>query len=346
MTKQLIDLGILSDDGNGDALRLGGQKINENFTEVYSSINNILTVLQPSSVQILPFPVGTVIHIPYSVDLVGSVWQDPSGWYWLSPIGLTIGNTLSGAAFANTMAEQLFIKLWDNVGIDGWDILTSTGVSSTKGTSALDDWGDNKRISIPDMRGRAIVGAGQAPGLTNKPIGTRGGAETHALTEAENGPHTHNSGRFQKSSKEASNFGLTVTGAFANRPLVATSINDGAGSFGELATGNAGAGSPHNNMQPWKAYQELWFLGVKGGEGGEGGGGSIDLPDYETSDQLDARDTANRNRANHTGTQPANTLTGLQTAVEAFTALVVIVEESDYPVSPDPNILYVVIPDA
>ena len=329
MTKQLIDLGILSDDGNGDALRLGGQKINENFTEVYSSINNILTVLQPSSVQILPFPVGTVIHIPYSVDLVGSVWQDPSGWYWLSPIGLTIGNTLSGAAFANTMAEQLFIKLWDNVGIDGWDILTSTGVSSTKGTSALDDWGDNKRITIPDMRGRAIVGSGQGSGLTDRPIVTTGGAETHALSSNENGPHTHTY------SAQGLN---TLDGIASGSPFNISSFN--------ASTASSGSGTPHNNMQPWKAYQELWFLGVKGGEGGEGGEGSIDLPDYETSDQLDARDTANRNRANHTGTQPANTLTGLQTAVEAFTALVVIVEESDYPVSPDPNILYVVIPDA
>jgi len=37
----------------------------------------------------------------------------------------------------------------------------------------------------------------------------------------------------------------------------------------------------------------------------------IDLSNFETSTQLDARDVLNRKRANHTGTQPANTITGL-----------------------------------
>lgn len=37
MAQQMINLGAVADDGTGDTLRAGGQKINENFTELYTS---------------------------------------------------------------------------------------------------------------------------------------------------------------------------------------------------------------------------------------------------------------------------------------------------------------------
>lgn len=42
-----------------------------------------------------------------------------------------------------------------------------------------------------------------------------------------------------------------------------------------------------------------------------------DLNNFETSTQLDSRDTANRNRANHSGTQTASTISDLTSAVQA-----------------------------
>lgn len=42
-----------------------------------------------------------------------------------------------------------------------------------------------------------------------------------------------------------------------------------------------------------------------------------DIADFETSTQLDARDAANRDRANHTGTQLASTISDFTTAVQA-----------------------------
>lgn len=38
MAKQVINVGLATNDGTGDSLRIGAQKINENFTELYSSI--------------------------------------------------------------------------------------------------------------------------------------------------------------------------------------------------------------------------------------------------------------------------------------------------------------------
>jgi hypothetical protein len=44
---------------------------------------------------------------------------------------------------------------------------------------------------------------------------------------------------------------------------------------------------------------------------------AADIADFETTAELDARDTANRNRANHTGTQAISTVTGLQTELDS-----------------------------
>lgn len=45
--------------------------------------------------------------------------------------------------------------------------------------------------------------------------------------------------------------------------------------------------------------------------------GDQDLSDYETSTELNSRDTNNRARANHTGVQAISTVTGLQTSLDA-----------------------------
>jgi len=40
MAKQLLQIGTTPNDGNGDNLRLGAQKINDNFEEIYSALGN------------------------------------------------------------------------------------------------------------------------------------------------------------------------------------------------------------------------------------------------------------------------------------------------------------------
>ncbi len=38
MAQQLIELGVVADDGTGDTLRDGGEKINDNFSELYAAV--------------------------------------------------------------------------------------------------------------------------------------------------------------------------------------------------------------------------------------------------------------------------------------------------------------------
>lgn len=46
--------------------------------------------------------------------------------------------------------------------------------------------GDGRTIfALPDLRGRAALGAGAGPGLTNRQLAQKGGEETHTLTSEE-----------------------------------------------------------------------------------------------------------------------------------------------------------------
>ena len=40
MSKQLLNIGAVANDNTGDTLRAGGDKVNDNFNEVYSNLGN------------------------------------------------------------------------------------------------------------------------------------------------------------------------------------------------------------------------------------------------------------------------------------------------------------------
>jgi hypothetical protein len=121
---------------------------------------------------------------------------------WLPCNGLTMGSALSGANFASADNEALFVFLWQ-----ADDSLVVVG---GRGASAAADWTANKRLTLPDVRGRVLAGldtmgngaAGIFSGLDT--IGEKlGGSVT--LTSAQipqitgttssSGAHSHSSAR-------------------------------------------------------------------------------------------------------------------------------------------------------
>lgn len=115
-----------------------------------------------------------------------------SGWVKLN--GLTIGSALSGASGrANADTQNLFVYLWTNCTDAHCPVL------SGRGGSALADFNANKQITMPDYRGRVIVGlddmgtsaAGRFTGVpfsgadTAITPGATGGENTHTLTQSE-----------------------------------------------------------------------------------------------------------------------------------------------------------------
>jgi microcystin-dependent protein len=122
----------------------------------------------------------------------------PSGWILAS--GRTIGSSASGATErANADTAALYSLLWQAFGNTQLHIQDSAGTPTTRGTSAADDFAANKRLPLPDLRDRVVVGLGDMGGVSADRIvsfdttihGQTGGTESVTLTEAELPPHTH-----------------------------------------------------------------------------------------------------------------------------------------------------------
>jgi len=102
-------------------------------------------------------------------------------------------------------------------------------------------------FALPDLRGRAPVGAGQGPGLSNYPIGQKTGSEQTVLTTANLPSHTH--------TLRASSSPGTSNAPGGNVPAV---NRDGILHYGASAdadmnsagVSNTGGNQPINNVQP------------------------------------------------------------------------------------------------
>jgi hypothetical protein len=178
----------------------------------------------------------------------GIVWPyiggtAPTGWILLTGASAirTIGDASSGASRANADTEALFALLWDSM------TNTEAPVSTGRGASAAADFAAHKTITIPDPRGRAIIGSGEGSGLTARTHGATGGAETHQLSEAELASHDHTLYYTDVGMLQSGTTYSQVRGASDPQTSTFSSVS-------------AGSDSPHNNMQPWAALNLICKL--------------------------------------------------------------------------------------
>lgn len=115
------------------------------------------------------------------------------------------------------------------------DLFTAIGTTYGVGDGAT-------TFNLPDSQGRGAIGAGTGVGLTARSRGDTGGSETHALTEAELAPHTHQV-TLSPTSEGAENSGRVVTGN-----------NASGSSLGPYTTTSAGSGEAHENMPPFAVF--------------------------------------------------------------------------------------------
>ena len=143
---------------------------------------------------------------------------------------------------------------------DGSSLSTST-YSHLFGAIGYTYGGSGDNFNLPDLRGRACVGAGQGAFLTDRTLGSIGGSETHTLSVNEMPSHNHeitdpghshtwNNGLEGDdsgnggSNAEYTRIGGSVTGVIANATT-------------GIQVNNRGGGEPHNNMQPFLALRFL-----------------------------------------------------------------------------------------
>jgi microcystin-dependent protein len=145
------------------------------------------------------------------------------------------------------------INFTGNITEDGVEIFT--GVIAAFNGACPTGW-----TEYTDARGRAVIGAGQGSGLTNRVLGSTGGAETHVLTESEMPSHNHsmNSAGSHTHTGKVDNL---VSSGSNNYRIVAWSHSGGVTFSGAVASAgshthtinDAGGDSAHNNMQPYIA---------------------------------------------------------------------------------------------
>ena len=136
-------------------------------------------------------------------------------------------------------------------------IAQNTALFSLLGTT----YGGNGQTTfgLPDLRGRAPIGWGQGPGLSNRSLGEVGGVENVTLTAQQMPAHSHaanasgNSGNTNTPvgkvwSKDAGVQSATYTGNAPNGVMAANAI------------GSAGGSQPHENMPPYMAMNYVIAL--------------------------------------------------------------------------------------
>ncbi len=143
--------------------------------------------------------------------------------------GSSVGGSVPVATilpFAGSVAPEGFM-ICDGaelLGADYADLFTAIGTIYGVGQAA-------GSFKLPDLRGRAPIGAGQGDGLTDRVIGAVDGQETHQLTVDEMPSHTHGVAAVN-----------TISGGGgAPRPMANGAIQSTA----------TGGDQPHNNMQPY-----------------------------------------------------------------------------------------------
>jgi len=130
-------------------------------------------------------------------------------------------------------------------------IAQMTAVFSLLGTN----FGGNGRTTfgLPDLAGRAPMHAGQAPGLSLRPFSFFGGFTQEALVSSQLPEHTHSlSGIFKGgNTTEPSNNKLAIeSGASGGALRYTAPLDNDVGLMSSSSLSVAGAGEPHENMQP------------------------------------------------------------------------------------------------
>lgn len=143
----------------------------------------------------------------------------------------------------------------------GWLVCDGSAISRTTYATLFaaigTTWGagdGSTTFNIPDLRGRAPIGAGTGSGLTARTLGGKLGEETHVLTAGETGLRAHTHAFTQptvkvKYSKAVASGSATnhIDGSSSSSTAAPMEVTGGA--VGAV-TGGEKSGSAHNNMQP------------------------------------------------------------------------------------------------
>ncbi len=110
-------------------------------------------------------------------------------------------------------------------------------------------------FALPDLRGRAVVGFGQGPGLQNYTQGQVGGTETVGLLPTQIPSHSHTVACSAEESSSSSPTGQLL----ANGSIYASTPNN---TMSPAMIGASGGNQAHENMPPYLVLN--WIIALEG----------------------------------------------------------------------------------
>ena len=161
MAYQSIGLGTSEGDGTGDTLRIGGDKVNDNFVEIYtllgtgsaltsgiSATSSVVTLAGPSITGVASFADGSV-----SAPSITNTGDTNTGIYFgaADTVNVTTGGT-----------KRVDI---DSSGLDVTGNVTATGTVEPAGDTAA---GDNAALGYTAAEGLILTGQGSTNDVTIK----------------------------------------------------------------------------------------------------------------------------------------------------------------------------------
>lgn len=123
-------------------------------------------------------------------------------------------------------------------------------------------------FALPDLRGRTPIGVGTGPGLTDRRLGTKGGAETVTLNTLQIPSHTHPTTGGKLSTEE----GVRDTPQANDIPAVTTMTSglatvklksfgpETSNSVDSDSVGSTGGSQSHENMPPFNTIHYIIAL--------------------------------------------------------------------------------------
>lgn len=115
-------------------------------------------------------------------------------------------------------------------------------------------------FGLPDMRGRAALGDGHGPGLSDRKLGAKGGTETNTINATQLASHTHTAavkcnnasatGADPSNSYPAITSGRSSSGTAVQISAYGSSKNTTMATNG-VVIGNTGGNQSVNNLQPY-----------------------------------------------------------------------------------------------
>ena len=206
----------------GDLIRLTASLSNTAASTLQVGLGAAVPINKITSGGLAPLDGGEIVSSAiYDLEFSGSVWilKNPTTSL---PSGTILdfgGNSVPAGYIlcdGSAISRVGFPSLFSAIG-------TTWGVGD--GTTTF---------NVPNLSRFVTIGSGGVgTGVVGNSVGDSGGEESHSLTAAENGPHTHNYDRPNQTQEKPLASGQ---GAFIN--------------IASTATSSSGLGSPHNTMQP------------------------------------------------------------------------------------------------